>query len=201
VEFFRPTWAEFLPKLRQKFDHYVAEAEAASKKGGGPSMGLTAHVDAARWVGEDVAAWRVALAYFEEQATLADRSPEGRLEFLDFALRVYAPLAAADDDGGEKKRKRGAAPLNPAWHPICAVRHLLDQWYGANAMFMGDGYTWSEEKKRGHREWLCGSFENFDLARVSIFPEPEDSTTRAEEQQQQRLLEAENGKKSAVAAL
>jgi hypothetical protein len=36
---------------------------------------------------------------------------------------------------------------------------------------MGDGFTWSEMRERGHAEWLVASFENLDVERVSIFPE------------------------------
>ena len=71
-----------------------------------------------------------------------------------------------DPSGADQK---GA--FNKKMRYVCAVRHLLDQWFGANHLFMGDGYTWSADLKQGYSEYLVSSFANFDVERVSIFAE------------------------------
>jgi hypothetical protein len=110
----------------------------------------------------DVDAWAAALAHFE--GVVGEVSDDAaRLRFLDFSLAACKPIW---DAHGSRERW-----CDPRWHPVAAARHLLDQWFGANHLFMGDGFTWSEMRERGHAEWLVASFENLDVERVSIFPE------------------------------
>lgn len=106
-------------------------------------------------------AWQEAIHSFT-QIVGALEGEADRVRFLDFSISVCNPLWEA---------KHQARSLDPRWHPVAACRHLLDQWFGANHLFMGDGFTWSEDRRKGHAEWLVSSFENFDLERVSIFPD------------------------------
>ena len=48
--------------------------------------------------------------------------------------------------------------VDPRWHPVAAARWLLDVWFGANHLFMGDGFTWSEaESSARARAHSCAS--------------------------------------------
>jgi len=149
VDFFHPTWnpPTLVSELEKLFEKRVAQ-EALEKWV--PAM----------WT-IDLEAWRAAIAFFKK--TVAELETEdARIKFLDFSIKNCKPMWDAE----HKKRS-----VDPRWHPVAACRHLLDEWFGANHLFMGDGFTWSEDLKKGHSEWLLSSFENLDCERVSIFPE------------------------------
>jgi len=158
VEFFRPTWTEVSSRLRALFDRRRAAGTLGDWL---PKM----------WI-SDIDAWEAALAAFNEVVdAVAAAGDPARLRFLQFSLAACKPLW----DLYEGKEEL----CDPRWHPVAAARHLLDAWFGANHLFMGDGFTWSETKERGHAEWLVSSFENYDVDRVSIFPPVTTTTTTA----------------------
>jgi len=148
VEFFQPLWPEAARRLRSLFDRRVAEGALDKWV---PSM----------WDSTDIGAWEEALATFERVSATLD-TPQARLHFLEFSIKACKPM-------WDQEWVMGTC--SPRWHPVAAARHLLDQWFGANHLFMGDGKTWSETRVQGHNEFLVSSFENLDLDRVSIFPD------------------------------
>lgn len=150
VELVRPLWPEMMRCFRELFDRRRAAGT------------LVAYVPAL-WR-PDPEAWQAALVTFEAiMDGLTD--VQARRHFQDFAIRSCKPLW---DEGS---LTCGAAfGMDPRWHPVAAVRHLLDEWLGANHLFMGDGYAWSEYGVKGYAEWLLSSFENLDVDRVPVFP-------------------------------
>ena len=151
IEFFRPLWPEATKRLRTLFK---SRRDAGTLDQWLPKM----------WT-NDVDAWEVALSQFQNivNAVTDDKMRES---FLEFSLVACKPMW---------DHYEGAEPAScdPRWHPVAAARHLLDHWFGANHLFMGDGFTWSAKRTIGHAEWLVSSFENLDVERVSIFPELE----------------------------
>lgn len=146
IEWFRPFWPVVSDRLRRRFQ---------TRRDGGMLESSLPSI----WE-RDISKWEQALAIFgEEVKSLTD--DESRIRFLDFAITECKPLWDGDT---------APASLDPSEHPVAAARHLLDNWYGANHLFMGDGFTWSEDRVKGHAEYLVSSFENFDSDRVSIFP-------------------------------
>jgi len=67
-----------------------------------------------------------------------------------------------------RKNKSDAECPDPATKPVPAVRFMLDKDYGANHLFMGDGFTYSEDGVKGQAEYLGSSFLNFNLTRTLI---------------------------------
>lgn len=152
TEFFHPKWPIIFDKLKQKYqDHLMAGSFVRS-------------INSA-WVA-DKALWDKAFTYFEGLIPSLDTEP-ARVDFLKFSLDVCLPMSQL-----VHVKAIPTGRLNPAWDPVGAIRHLLDVWFGANYMFMGDGYTWSKEAKKGHPEWLVSTFENLAVLRINLFPPP-----------------------------
>lgn len=150
VEIFRPLWPDIYQRLRARFAALASRGEEA----------LAAKLPA-MWA-VDIGAWEDALESFEVllPSLSGDGRDKARRRFLEFSIRACKPL-------WEDSWAPGS--VDPRWHPVAAVRHLLDQWFGANHLFMGDGFAWSEAGERGFAEWLLSSFDNHDVARVPIF--------------------------------
>lgn len=154
VEMFVPLWPKVFEKLHLTFHSRVDDGTFAG-----------VHRPHPAWT-NDPKEWFRALKYFGEQVLPKLASPEGRLGFLRFSVHTCLPL---EEELRTNSVEEGT--LQPSLHPVAAVRHLLDRWFGANALFMGDGFTWSRQLKQGYRELLVSSFENFNVARISIFPD------------------------------
>eukprot|EP00419_Tripos_fusus_P005265 CAMPEP_0172681084 /NCGR_PEP_ID=MMETSP1074-20121228/17208_1 /TAXON_ID=2916 /ORGANISM="Ceratium fusus, Strain PA161109" /LENGTH=421 /DNA_ID=CAMNT_0013499533 /DNA_START=21 /DNA_END=1282 /DNA_ORIENTATION=+ len=154
VELFRPTWPDLMHRFNTLLSRRIAEDT------------LGRHVSEL-WITSSEA-WRDAgEAFGRIVAEVTDG--EARLRFQRFAISSCKPLwDAGAPEGGA---------MDPRWLPVAAVRQLLDQWFGANHLFMGDGFAWSEQGVRGYAEWLLSSFENLEVDRVSIFPASKEAKT------------------------
>jgi len=153
VELFRPTWPNLMQRLNALLNRRIADDT------------LGTHVSEL-WISSNEA-WREAGEAFDRIVAEVNDG-EARLRFQKFAIRSCKPLwDAGVPEGGA---------MDPRWHPVAAVRQLLDQWFGANHLFMGDGFAWSEQGVKGYAEWLLSSFENMDVDRVSIFPASQDGS-------------------------
>jgi hypothetical protein len=135
IVLFRPTWPAVTAQLRSQFDRRLADGSLAEKL---PPM----------W-SQESAQWVAAMDQFEADVqTVEAEGPAGRLRFLKQALTEVKPLW--DRWGAPGQEPPARMPLNPAEHAVAACRQLLERWYGANEMFMGDGFAWSAQRVRGH---------------------------------------------------
>ena len=169
-EFFRPLWSEMLPKLQAKFNTRKADlAVHLPRQWSADGKPLPT-----MW-SDNAEQWDKALQLFkhEVQANVAQNSAQ-LVNFLGVSILHCKPMWDKAELSGSNLDPSGAdqkGAFNKKMRYVCAVRHLLDQWFGANHLFMGDGYTWSADLKQGYSEYLVSSFANFDVERVSIFAE------------------------------
>eukprot|EP00760_Papus_ankaliazontas_P012265 PhM_4_TR15236/c0_g1_i1/m.105019 len=102
--------------------------------------------------------WLAALEYYSEVVLKLGKEKREEVDDETLRLVLHESLKLTTNDESS----------HPRFHPFAAIRYFIDVEYGANKMFMGDGFTYSDEGKKGHAEFLVSSFMNYDVPRTKI---------------------------------